>query len=379
MKDGRIVVARLWHRYRGLVSSRAPIILGLDRQKYHTVIIYLMKNSEKPNFFEQRGCTVYYISQKKFFRVFNLRALWRLIRLLKREKVDILHCHRHQAVTYGTIAAKLAVVPVVIAHVHGLNRSKSPKRKFVNSIVLRWVDKILTVGEAVRNDVLQENAVLRPEQIISLGNSIDYDRFASTNISKSQAKQNIALKPETFVFGTVGRLAPTKGLSYLIDAFVKVKQVITSAQLIIIGQGRLQNQLEQQAANTPYADSIHFLGHRDNMPELYRAMDVFVLSSIAEGLPRSLLEAMASEVPCICTNVGSVSEVLAESEFGLLVPPRDHESLAEAMIKLGGITEKERVRLAKSAKKRVCDCYSHGVIIQRLDNIYQTEYRSKKL
>jgi glycosyltransferase involved in cell wall biosynthesis len=374
MKDGKIVVARLWHQYKGGVPSRTAIILGINPQKYQTIFIYLMGNSDEPNYFELKGYKTFYISQKKNLHMFNLRTVWKLTGVLKQEKVDILHCHLHKASVYGAIAAKVAGVPVVFSHVHGLNRSKSWQRKLINQLVLRKVNKIFAVGESVRKDVLESNPFLSPEKVVSLGNSIDYGRYSQIEISKQQAKEDIGLKADSFVFGTIGRLTLTKGYSYLIDAFAQLKGQIPSAHLIFVGEGRLQNELEREAAETPYADSIHFLGQRSDITSILKAIDVFVLSSIAEGLPRSLLEAMAAKVPCIGTKVGGIPEILADGKFGYLVPPKNAGALAETMMKTANISEQEREKLIKKAQQRVVDEYSHEIVRKKLENIYETEY-----
>lgn len=376
MKDGKIVVARLWHQYKGGVPSRTPVILGINPQKYQTIFIYLMGNSDEPSYFELKGYKTFYISRKKNLRMFNLWTIWKLTGVLKQEKVDILHCHLHKASVYGAISARVAGVPVVFSHVHGLNRSKSWQRKLINRLVLRKVNKIFAVGESVRKDVLESNPFLSPEKVVSLGNSIDYGRYSQVEISKQQAKEDIGLKADSFVFGTIGRLTLTKGYSYLIEAFAQLKEQIPSAHLIFVGEGRLQNELEQQAAETPYADSIHFLGPRSDITSILKAIDVFVLSSIAEGLPRSLLEAMAARVPCIGTKVGGIPEILADGEFGYLVSPKDDDALAEAMTKIANISEQEREKLIKKAWQRVADEYSHETVRKKLENIYETEYKT---
>lgn len=376
MKDGKIVVARLWHQYKGGVPSRTPVILGINPQKYQTIFIYLMGNSNEPSYFELKGYKTFYISRKKNLRIFNLWTIWKLTGVLKQEKVDILHCHLHKASVYGAISARVAGVPVVFSHVHGLNRSKSWQRKLINRLVLRKVNKIFAVGESVRKDVLESNPFLSPEKVVSLGNSIDYGRYNQVEISKQQAKEDIGLKADSFVFGTIGRLTLTKGYSYLIEAFAQLKEQIPSAHLIFVGEGRLQNELEQQAAETPYADSIHFLGPRSDITSILKAIDVFVLSSIAEGLPRSLLEAMAARVPCIGTKVGGIPEILADGEFGYLVSPKDDDALAEAMTKIANISEQEREKLIKKAWQRVADEYSHETVRKKLENIYETEYKT---
>jgi glycosyltransferase involved in cell wall biosynthesis len=374
VSEKRINVARLWSRYGGGVPSRAPIILGLDREKYRTICIYLKKSSDEPNHFAGQGLKDYYISNKRFFRVFNIFAVVKLARILKREKIDILHCHKHQSVVYGALAAKIAGVPTVIAHVHGLNRSKAARRKFINRFVLRKVSRMVTVGQSVRDDVLAANPFLPADKVVSIGNSIDIERFANIDMSSTEAKERLGFGAESFVIGTVGRLDPTKGYDTLIAAFKKVKDRLGNAQLIFVGQGRLLGQLDELAMELELSDSVHFLGRRDDMPEVYRAMDVFVLPSIAEGMPRSLLEAMAVGVPCVASNVGGIPEILCDGEFGCQIEPGDADAISDAIIKLEDMVQEDKKTLISRAKQRVLGDYNHSVVIKRLEEIYQAEY-----
>ena len=374
MKDGKIIIARLWPRYNGGIESRTPVILGINPQKYKTICVYLNRNSNEQNFFEQKGINTFYVSKKRKFPVFNILAIWKLSKLLKREKVDILHCHKHKPTIYGTIAAKFAGVPVIISHVHGLNRSRNFKRKFMNRFIFKRVSKIVTVGQAVKKDVLRDNPSVCADKVFSLGNSIDYGRFADVKISKEQAKKNIGLPEKSFVFGTVGRLVPTKGQAFLLEAFAKVKQKKSEAELIFIGKGRLESQLKEKADKMGLADSVHFLGKRSDIPQILRAMDVFVLPSIAEGLPRSLLEAMAAGLPCVATVVGGIVEILGDGEFGLLVPAENAQALAKAMMQFIVMPELEKNNIIEKAKQHIRDCYTHKVVIEKLQNVYEDAY-----
>jgi glycosyltransferase involved in cell wall biosynthesis len=374
-KKNKIITARLWPRYVGGIPSRAPIMLGLDSEKFETIFIYLKKDSNEPNYFELKGYRVYYISNKKYFRIFNLFAIFKLRKILKSENVEILHCHMHQSTIYGTIAAKLARVPIILSHVHGINRTKTWRRRLINSLLLRKVSKVLTVGEATREDVLRSNPSLHHQQVVSIGNSVDYEQYANVQISKTQAKKDLGLDEESFVFGTVGRLAATKGHPYLIRAFAKVKQKLPSAHLLIIGKGRLYDELKELTIKMDISEFVHLPGYREDIPQILRAMDVFVLSSLAEGLPRSLLEAMASGIPCVATLVSGVPEIFDGDKFGFAVPSKDEDRLAETMLKLAQMPEGPRKELIDSAKKRVRVDYSHEVVIERLENIYETEIR----
>lgn len=370
MENHVITVARLWPKYEGRYESWAGVRTGLDRNKFRTICVYLGRRGKKNNFFEENGFKSYYVTNVNL-QSFNFLAVLKLARILRQEGVNILHCHKHKAIVYGTIAAVFARTPVVVGHVHGLDRTRSRVRRIWNYFLMKKVNKLLTVGEAVRKDVLNTNPRIPPDKVISLGNSVDYAEFADVQITKQEAKKLLGISSDAFVFGTVGRLVPTKGLPYLIEAFTKVKQQMPSAQLVIIGAGRLQNELKRQAAKTLCADSVHFLGHRNNIPELLRAMDVFVLSSIAEGMPRVILEAMASGVPVVGTEVGGIPEILAGGQYGYLAQPRDSTALAKAMIELAQEPLGEREKLVEKARQRVRDEYCHNVVIGKLEKLYK--------
>lgn len=370
---GKTRVALFLGKYKGKVTSFSELVLRLDENRFDIIFIYFGGYDVERNLTQQIRRRVFCLFDRKQGRTFNLSILCKLVRILKEQKVDIIHCSSHECTVYGTLAAMIARTPVVLAHVRGLGRSRRLRRKLINLLLFRRINKLIPVAHKVKEDVLKNNWFLSADKLLVLENSVDYERFAEVAILKEDAKQMLDLPKDAFVYGTVGRLAPTKGLSYLIEAFAKVKQQMPSAQLIVVGEGRLRNELEQQAAGTSCADSIHFLGHRKNIPELLRAMDVFVLSSIAEGMPKAILEAMAAGIPCISTNVGGIPEIVTSRDVGLLVPARKVAALARAMISVANMPNDELAKLGEKAQDRVRQVYSHTVVIKRLENIYETE------
>jgi glycosyltransferase involved in cell wall biosynthesis len=377
MRDGKIIVARLFSKDEGNVPSRMPVFLGINPEKYEVIFVYNAKDLKKPNIFEQKGKKVLYVSSKKDAPSFSPAIIWKLSRLLKAEKVDIVHCHQHKATVHGILAAKLAGVPVILSHVHGTGRTRNFGRRLVNSIIFRWVSKILTVGEAVKKDVISSNPSVNPEKVISVGNSIDYDKFSKVIKSDIIRTEKFGIKKDALVFGTAGRLAETKGQKFLIYAFAQVKKQIPNSLLLFAGTGELKDELEKQAAQAGLADSVCFLGKIDNMPEFYSAIDVFVLPSIAEGLSRGLMEAMAAGVLCIASNVGGIPEVLNDGRFGYMVAAKDETALAQAMIETAKMPENEKSELVKSAQKNVYDNFRHSVVIKREGKIYDTEVENR--
>ncbi|MBU1260892.1 MAG: glycosyltransferase [Planctomycetes bacterium] len=372
MRDGKIIIARLWPGYWGGVPSDADVVVGINPEKYQTIIIHLTKNSSNPNTYEQKGKKVFYLTDKSSWGYLRFLAVPKLATLLKKQGVDILHCHKHKSTIQGVLAAKLAGVPIIIAHVHGLGRTRNIKRKLLNFLLLRYVDKILAVGEATRKDILQSNPSIKPEKVINIGNSIDLDYFSSARYNKQTARRQFGVSENSFVFATAGRLAPTKGQHYLISAFARIKKQLTNAELLIVGTGELKDELAKQAADWGCDSSVHFLGRIKNMPEFYSAIDVFVLPSVAEGLPRTLIEAMAAGVLCIASDIGSIPEILDNGRLGLLVPAKNADALADAMLKTINMTPQEKETIIISAKEYIKTNYSHNVMIKRIEKIYDT-------
>src|SRR4030042_2448664 len=193
MRNGKIIVARFWPKFGGDIPSRTPVILGINPEKYETITIYLTKNSPNPNIFEQKGQKVFYITENSQLPFFKPPVFLKLASILKKERIDILHSHKHKSVIYGTVAGKLAGVPFILAHIHGMGRSRNLRRKLLNRFILTKADRILAVGNAVKEDILKNNPSIKPEKIINLGNSIDYDFFASNIPNKSNARKKFGI------------------------------------------------------------------------------------------------------------------------------------------------------------------------------------------
>jgi glycosyltransferase involved in cell wall biosynthesis len=373
MQNGKIAAAWLFQKHESPFFYATGIVARLNTPQISTVAVYLEKRGEIHNPLTEIGCCVEYLASKGSTKFFNPFLIFKLARFLKQNNVDILHCHRHKAVFYGTLAAFIAKTPVIFAHVHGLNRTRGLIRHIENRLLHRKVAKVITVSDSVRRDVLACNPHLLPENVITVKNSIEFDRFANVDISKSQARHILGLPEDGFVFGTVGRLVPTKGQSYLIEAFAKVRRSLPKAHLVFIGDGRLEADLKKQAADLNCLDAITFAGARSDIPQVLRAFDCFVFPSIAEGLPGALLEAMAASVPCIASAVGGIPEVLDDKKLGYLVPAKDAESLAAAMADCAKMPQADRDEMGTAARNTVERLYSHDIVAKKLETLYKDQ------
>jgi glycosyltransferase involved in cell wall biosynthesis len=350
------------------------LVLGLDKERFNVIFVYLSSDGVGRNLKEGVGYEVLYLCNSKRIRTFCASILLRLIRVLKKHNINIVHCHGHKSTVYGTMAAIFAHTPVVIAHVHGLGRTRNFRRRLMNLLLFRRINKIVPVAVSVKEDVLSNNWFLSADRLFLLENSIDYERFADVSTAKEDAKQMLGMSADSLVFGTVGRLVPTKGLSYLIAAFSKVKTQMPSVHLVLVGDGPCKAELQMQATDALCGDSVHFLGHRANVEQLLKGMDVFILASVAEGMPRVLLEAMAAGVPCVATQVGGIPEVINGGAVGFLVPPRDPEALAEIMLRVAKMPGEELAEVIEKARDRVRRTYSHDVVKKKLEDLYESEF-----
>ena len=369
----KINLALLWPSYGDNVTSVNDLVLGLDRKRFNVIFVYLTGYGVERNLIEEAGYKVFYLSNIRLINTFRFSILLKLIRILREHNVDILHCNSHKPSFYGALAGTFAKTPVVLSHVHGLNRTRNRKRRLANFFLFKRIHRIIAIAEKVKEDILMNNWRLSAEKVHVLENSVDYGRFSNPSTSRLEARKILGLSAHALVFGTVGRLAPTKGQSYLIKAFAEVKQELPESVLLLAGAGRLEDTLKAEASRTGFGKSIHFLGRRTDIPQILKALDVFVLPSVAEGFGLALAEAMAAGVPCIATQVGGIPEILPNRDVGRLVPARDANALAAAMIDLAQTPSDRLEQLAALASDRVRRLYSHEVVREKLAHLYESE------
>lgn len=379
-QQNKIRVVWLSQKYDGhsFFTSSSNILAKLNSQNFSITCIYLEKRSEELDLLEALGCRVVYLGRAGTTKIFNPLILWKLIRYLRDNPADILHCHRHKATLYGSLAAWITKIPVVFSHVHGLNRTRSILRRLTNRVLYKIVSKVIAISYAVQKDVLTSNPDLPSEKIIIIRNSVDVNKFSNVNITKQKAREILGLPQEAFIFGTVARLVPTKGQSYLIDAFARVRQSVPNVHLVFVGNGRLESELKNQAVDLGCREDITFAGQRDDIPQVLCAFDSFLLPSVAEGFGLSLIEAMASSLPCIATAVGGIPEIIMDERVGHLVPKQDSDALAKSMLECCFASGEERQKMGSAACDLVKTCFSNDAYTLELKKIYEDEFIKRK-
>ena len=349
------------------------LVSGLDRNIFSQVICYLRGDDDKHTKFEAWGHDVFSlnISEKKLKR-FQPSMVFQLARIIKEQGIDIVHCQRHKPTVYGALAAYMTGKNLkLISHVRGLNRTRSFKRKILNGILFRRISRIIAVSNAVRDDIVRTNFISFPNKVVTIYNGIDVQSFMDLDLNREKARTKLGLSDkDAFVYGTVGRLAETKGQEVLLKAFARVYEKYPESWLIITGEGRLKSELRALSAELNIHKRVVFLGYRTDILEVLKAYDVFVLPSIAEGLPGALLEAMATGIPVIASRVGGVPEILNDPSLGIMVSPFSMDELVSAMERLRSMDEMSRNMMGEALRKRVLEEFTKEKMITSISKEY---------
>lgn len=286
--------------------------------------------------------------------------------MLRNGRTSLLHSHLYHANMYGRLAAFREGVHAVCS-IHNTYVHPKPHRRVINWWLARRTPVIIAGSEAIKNDILRYDGVPSGKvRVIPYG--VDVEKFAIP-LSRREARNKLGLPLDRFLAGTVGRLEEQKGQSYLVEAAARLRREGMPLSLLLIGSGREEERLRGLVAREGIEEDVLFLGTRRDLPDLFRAMDVFVLSSLWEGLPLALLSAMASGVPVVATRVGGIPEVVRDGVNGYLVPPADPSALAAALRRVwddpgGGAT------CGEAAAETVRSGYSHRRNAERIMEIY---------
>jgi len=299
-----------------------------------------------------------------------------LFRFIRRKRPHIVHTNSTKAGFLGRLAAKCAGVPVIVFTAHGfvLNEPMGILSQFLFTVIERiggmLSDAIIAVSEADRWTAIQ-HGVTSPDRIVTIHNGLDIESLGSPNSSAIAQKQmELGLPDSHRVIGAVANFYVTKGLPYFLQAAAHVREVFPEAKFALVGDGERRRELVALTNELNLDSSVLFLGQRNDVPELLPLFDVFVLSSVKEGLPFALLEAMAAARPIVATTVGGIPEVIINGETGLLVPPRDPEALAKAIITL--LSDRDRAqRMGLAARERVLAHFTLERMMEETEQLYQ--------
>jgi len=290
----------------------------------------------------------------------SARAVWRLARLIKRERVDLVHTHSSVDAWVGGLAARAARVPVVrTRHVSiAIRRGWNP--------VYAWLaDRVITSGEAIRRMVI--GAGVAAHRVVAIPAGVDLAEFRFRSRSEALAK-SLGVSPP--VIGSVAMFRSSKGHAHLLEAFAGIRARHPRATLLLVGDGMRRTWVEGLARDAGLEPAVVFTGFRPDVPALLGVMDCFVLASTrTEGVPQSLLQAFAAGVPVVASDVGGVGEVVIDGATGLLVPAESATAICRG---IDAVLTDPAAALGRAARGRrlIEECFAHGAVMTRLLGVY---------
>lgn len=261
-------------------------------------------------------------------RTFEWRQVREVAAALRTRRIDVLHTHGYRTDVTGYLAARLAHVPIV-ATVHGwiANSPKAHLYHYLQKQALRRFDHVIAVSDAIAAELIR-CGVPRP-RLCKITNAVQLPDAPPEG--NGLLRRELGLPPQAKLVGTLGRLSREKGLAYFLEAAAMLQADFPEALFVVVGEGRERPALERQAERLGLGGRVRFYGYRRDIEHVYPALDLYVLPSLTEGLPMSLLEAISYGVPFVATAVGEIPVLLGEAAGGGLVAPGNAAALARAM------------------------------------------------
>jgi glycosyltransferase involved in cell wall biosynthesis len=280
---------------------------------------------------EEQGVAVRHLGRGRF----DPRILSDLVRLARERRARILHVHGYAAADFGRLAARLTGARLVL-HEHFADPRMPVYQAAADRVLAPLTDRAIAVSQSTRTFLIEERFV-PPPRVRLIYNGAPLDEFAPAGAERARrVRLELGLPTDAPVVGSIGRLNAQKGHRYLVEAVPRLVAAQPATRVLVVGDGDLGGELREQARRLGVAGRVVFAGHRADVPDLLAAIDVFCVSSLYEGTPLALFEAMAAGRAVVSTSVDGCREVIEDGVTGLLVPPQDAAALADALARVLG-------------------------------------------
>ncbi len=305
---------------------------------------------------------------------FDVGAIRSLTRLCREEQLQVVHSHNVRANVHTRISAVRAGVPVRVSTIHNsvFAYDVSPAKQRLYAAAERrtatWATRIIAVSDGIATELIQRYGI-DPEKVTIIPNGIDPERLQPIR-NPDAMREDLGIGSSVPLILQVGRLTSQKGYDLLIRAMPRVREQHPDVQLLCVGEGPDRPQLEALAANHRVSDCVHFVGHREDVPDWLDAADLVALASRSEGMPYTLLEAMALGNAVVATRIGGIADVVEDGTTGVLVPPENAPALADAIINL--LAEpRSRERIGEAARTEILQSYTAEATARAVVDLYE--------
>ncbi len=316
----RAILHVIYSLYRGGAERQIETIVHLSKgERYRHLVCSLTGGGDLIETIAAAGGKVFLLGKRHRG---DVSAFWKLARLIRRRRIDLIHLHGAPGAFWGTLAAALGGIRVPIvrtAHRPYLPALMPGLYRRLYPYLMRQARRVICVSESVRNSYFMRFPDLGP-RFITIPNSIRTAEYENLP-PKSECRSRFGLPESGTIIGTIGRLVPVKNHALLIDMLPRLREDVPDAHVAILGEGKLEQSLRARIGELGLRERVSIIGPTPDVPLFLGALDLFVLSSDSEGLPLTILEAQAAALAVVATSVGGVPEVITDGENGYTVPP----------------------------------------------------------
>lgn len=314
----------------GLQQVVVNLCKTIDRSKFDVSVLCLRRKGDFAPQIEKMGIKIFALPREP--NKVDYLAFLKVAKILRQQKIEIIHTHNSEPFVDGTLGALLSPVKTIVHTDHGRVFPDKLKYMIHEWIVSQFAYKVVGVSQPTSTNLIKYEKI-SPKKITTIFNGIDGEKY-QISVNKKLKKKELGLNGHWPILGTIGRLVPEKGIPYLLNAMPKLLTVFPKAKLLIIGDGFLQNHLKALVKESGLKNNVVFTGNRLDIPEVLNILDVFILSSISEGLPMVLLEALAAGCPIVATDVGGVSTAIKNGINGTLIDPKNSDLISSETLRL---------------------------------------------
>jgi len=305
----------------------------------------------------------------------DLLALFEILGILKREKIDLVHTHNSKTGFLGRLAGRLAGTPVVVHTVHGFAFHDSEPRwrqllfRAMERMAAPWADHTIYISQPLI-DWARRERIIAEGRYTKIYSGIDLESFHPYNQEElRELRDELGIKETDRVIGFVSKLWEGKGHDVALQAMVQVVKSFPQARLLLVGEGSLEKKLKTSSHELGLENAVLFTGFRTRIAEMTSLCDLCILPSFFEGMGRVLIEAGACGKPVVASNVGGIPDVVKDGVTGILVPPGDPMSLSEGILRL--LQDPElRERMGQAARQRINEKFSARTMVQGIVDVY---------
>lgn len=359
----------------GAESVVTSLSLGLDKTRYNVAVCSLIGGEGRLADI-LRAHNVPIFALERSYKL-DIRVLFDLVHLMRQQGTHIVHSHLYRAIVYGTLAGKLAGVPIILSTEHHLvDVDASREAILLRQMIAPLLSGITTVSQAVKDSVV-ERLGIDPERVFPIYNGVkEIAHFSNTSAEFLRQRYNIG--SDCLVIGTACRMLPWKDPLTFVEAAYMVLQKGVRAHFLMIGSGPLRPAVESRIADLNITNCFTLIEHTDDIYSVFSLLDVFVLNSWYEGMGLVLLEAMLLSKPTIGTDVAGINEVIVDGQTGLLVPPRNPTALSEAIVSLI-LEPARREQMGQAGHLRVTSEFSLEKQVLETAALYEKLVQEKRL